>query len=88
MDGEVLLPTKREKVFMVENHRLAPAVFRQGFETLKQLVAARDRNKTVIRKIASLAQGGTYRPRQVSIDQEAGHMPATLISSSVITSAA
>ncbi len=47
MDGEELLPTEHEKVFMVQNHRLDPTAFRQDFEALKYLVAARDHNKTV-----------------------------------------
>jgi len=47
MDGEELLPTEHEKVFMVENHRLDPTAFRQDFNVLKQLLASRDRDKTV-----------------------------------------
>jgi len=47
MDGEELLPTKHEKVFMVQNHRLDPTAFRQDFAVLKQLLASRDRDQTV-----------------------------------------
>jgi len=47
MDGEELLPTKHEKVFMVQNHRLDPTAFRQDFDVLKQLLASRDRDQTV-----------------------------------------
>ena len=47
MDGEELLPTKHEKVFMVENHRLDPIAFRQDFAVLKRLLASRDRDQTV-----------------------------------------
>jgi len=47
MDGEELLPTKHEKVFMVENHRLDAAAFRQDFDVLKQLLASRDRDQIV-----------------------------------------
>lgn len=47
MDGEELLSTEHEKVFMVENHRLDAAAFRQDFDVLKQLLASRDRDKTV-----------------------------------------
>ncbi len=47
MDGEELLPTKHEKVFMVQNHRLDAATFRQDFDVLKQLLASRARDKTV-----------------------------------------
>jgi len=55
MDGEELLPTKHEKVFMVENHRLDPTAFRQDFAVLKQLLASRDREQTVaqLRAMAS-----------------------------------
>ena len=47
MEGEELLPAEHEKVFLVESDRLDPTVFRQDFDVLKQLVAFRDRDKTV-----------------------------------------
>lgn len=47
MDGEELLPTEHEKVFMIENHRLDPTAFRRDFDVLKQLLASRDRTATV-----------------------------------------
>ncbi len=55
MDGEELLPTEHEKVFMVESHRLDPTAFRRDFDVLKQLLASRDRDKTVaqLRAMAS-----------------------------------
>jgi FlaA1/EpsC-like NDP-sugar epimerase len=47
MDGEKLLPTQHEKVFAVENHRLDVETFQRDYETLKQLVLARDHDGAV-----------------------------------------
>jgi len=56
MDGEELLPTEHEKVFMIESHRLDPTVFRQDFDVLKHLVAFRDRDKIVVHLKAMAAR--------------------------------
>jgi len=56
MDGEELLPTKHEKVFMVQNHRLDAVAFRQDFDVLKQLVVSRDWDKTVAQLKAMAAR--------------------------------
>jgi len=56
MEGEELLPTEHEKVFMVENHRLDPTAFRQAFDVLKQLVAFRDRDKIIVHLKAMAAR--------------------------------
>lgn len=47
VDGEELLPTEHEKVFMVQNHRLDAVAFQRDYEALKQLVRARDREGAV-----------------------------------------
>ena len=47
MDGEELLPTKHEKVHMVQNHRLDVAAFQRDLDALKQLLFARDRDGAV-----------------------------------------
>lgn len=47
MDGESLLPTTHEKVFMVQNHRLDVQAFRRDFEALRQVVLVRDRKGAV-----------------------------------------
>lgn len=46
-EREELLPTEHEKVFMVRNHGLDVAQFAQDLETLRHLVAARDRDGAV-----------------------------------------
>jgi len=56
MDGEELLPTEHEKVFMVQNHRLNAAAFQEDFETLRRLVIARDREGTVAQLKAMAAR--------------------------------
>lgn len=47
MDGEELLPTNHEKVFMVQNHRLDMSGFQRDMEVLKELVLVRNREGTV-----------------------------------------
>jgi len=47
MDGEELLPTNHEKVFMVQNHRLDRSGFQRDLEVLKELVLVRNREGTV-----------------------------------------
>jgi len=47
MDGEELLPTKHENVFMVENHRLDMSGFQRDFEVLKELDLVRNREGAV-----------------------------------------
>jgi len=47
MDGEELLPTNHEKVFMVQNYRLDMSGFQRDMEVLKELVLVRNREGTV-----------------------------------------
>lgn len=47
IDGESLLPTTHEKVFMAQNHRLDVQAFRRDFEALRQVVLVRDREGAV-----------------------------------------
>lgn len=47
MDGEEMVPTEHEKVFRVQNHCLDAAASQREYETLKQLVLARDRDGAV-----------------------------------------
>jgi FlaA1/EpsC-like NDP-sugar epimerase len=46
-EQEELLPTRHDKVLMVQHHRFDPAGFRQDLERLRGLVAARDRDAAV-----------------------------------------
>lgn len=47
LDGDELLPTEHDKVLMVRNRSVDPAVFQRGLEELRSLVAARDREGAV-----------------------------------------
>ncbi len=47
MEKEELISSEHEKVFMVRNHHFDAEAFRQDIETLRRLVAARDREGAV-----------------------------------------
>jgi FlaA1/EpsC-like NDP-sugar epimerase len=56
VDGEELLPTEHEKVFMVRNHPVDPAAFQRDLEALRRLVAIRDREGAVVQLRAMAAR--------------------------------
>jgi FlaA1/EpsC-like NDP-sugar epimerase len=56
VDGEELLPTNHEKVFMVRNHPVDPAAFQRDLGALRRLVAIRDREGAVVQLRAMAAR--------------------------------